>query len=108
MKREDILEYCGFGFLVLMLIGMIWFTLSIATAEHSQSYQWVVEREKRSGEQVQADFDTLAAHGFRPTYDDDLEKSGHFVYFERYMKPSEALPMLPVLEEKLKVSRRVK
>ena len=108
MKTDD------FATVVMVLVGTVivsvfgWFMFKMVTSETTQTYSWVVEREKRSGEDVQSDFDTLAAHGFRPTYDDDLEKSGHYVYFERWMKPSQAEPLLPEIAAKLKVSRRVK
>lgn len=70
-----------------------------------RKYDWVVERGNRSGKDVQADFDALARNGWTVAWDDDLEKSGHYVYFERNMTPRESVEILAATQAALDAGR---
>lgn len=66
---------------------------------------WVIERQGRQSREVQRDFDIMATQGWRVNHDDDLEKSGHYVYFYRLMRESEEARVLATTGAALEAGR---
>lgn len=66
-----------------------------------QEYKWVIERGDRPAEEIQRDFNTMGIHGWLWMEDNDLESSGHYVYFSKTIKESESLYYLHALARDL-------
>lgn len=91
----------------LLLALVILFTVGCGEeSTTSRSYKWIVNVKGRVPDQVQADLNTFAVRGWYPTYDDDLEASGHYIYMTKYMSSAEAEMALPELLKALKANGR--
>ncbi len=76
--------------LLMLLLIPLWLIGCGEAGEKYVTYGWVVERGDRTPDQIQRDFNAMGQHGWKWAADDDLEKSGYYVYFIKRMRPSEA------------------
>ena len=70
-------------------------------------HHWVVERHGRSPSEIQADYDALARNGWWAEEDDDLQKSGHYVYFTTGFQRSKRDEVLKKTQADLNAGRAV-
>ena len=65
--------------------------------EQRKPFSWVIDRRDVPSDELQRRFNVMAVNNFTPYIDDDLEESGHYVYFRRSMTPSESRTVLDMI-----------
>ncbi len=73
--------------LILLLAPLLLLGCDI---QEARRYEWVIEREGRSPEAIQRDLNIMGLNGWVADDDDDLEASGHYIYFAKAMYPENA------------------
>lgn len=66
---------------------------------------WVIERQGRSPKEIQADLDVMSVHGWYVREDNDLEQSGHYIYFGALVRMSERTTALQRIKAALEEAR---
>ena len=85
--------------LVLLLIPLALLGCDI---QEARRYEWVIERQGRSPEAIQRDLNIMGLNGWVVDDDDDLETSGHYIYFMKAMYPENARVTLKATFDALK------
>jgi hypothetical protein len=89
------------AFLILALVGC-------GPNDEARQYDWVVERHGRPAADIQSDFDGMARNGWKVNDDNDLERTGFYVYFYQYLRPSVAQSVLQATADAVKGGRQVR
>ena len=95
----------------LKLLAILTLTLGLAGCNEITDpvvpHYWVVERHGRSPSEIQADYDALARNSWWAEEDDDLQKSGHYVYFATRFQRSKRDEVLKKTQADLNAGRAV-
>lgn len=75
-------------------------------AEPEGVVEWVIERRGRTPLQIQADLDVMAENGFRVRDDDQLETSGHYILFARWLPVSQKPDLIQRTRAGLEAARK--
>lgn len=84
---------------ILALLGLL--AILTGCEEDPEQYRWVVDRSGNQPAEIQRRLNVMGRYEFRYDPDDDLEKSGHYVYFYRYMRPSAAAGVLKAVKDEM-------
>lgn len=91
---------CGLV-LAVALVGC-----DLSSSDDYRPYEWVIDRRDVPSDELQRRLNILGQYGFRWNEDDDLEASGHYLYFSQNIRPSVAAILLPKMRAELEVRKQ--